>query len=76
MSESLTPPNYQPPPPPSATQRARDMAGRRARARTIRRRVAEIKRITGLSYAAAEQFRRDEEEEESRVREEERVRRI
>lgn len=76
MSESFTPPNYQPPSPPSATQRAMDMARRRARARTIQRRVAEIKRITGLSQAAAEQFRREEEEEESRVREEERVRRI
>ena len=76
MSESFTPPNYQPLPPPSATQRARDMARRRARARTIRRRVAEIKRITGLSQAAAEQFRREEEEEESREREAERVRRI
>ena len=76
MPESFTPPNYQRLPPPSATQRARNMAGRRARARTIRRRVAEIKRITGLSPRSAERVLRAEEEEESRVREEERVRRV
>jgi len=76
MSESFTPPNYQRPSPRSGSQWARYMARRRARARTIQRRVAEIKRITGLSPRSAEQFRREEEEDESRVREEERVRRV
>ena len=76
MSESFTPPNYQRPSPRSGSQWARDMARRRARARTIQRRIAEIKRITGLSPRSAERWRRTEEEEESRVREEERVRRV